>query len=367
MGKIMSERTVKKILACIISFVIVSGVVMTAGVIIRETTTNGVKQAMGIYDQPPYTVDVLMLGSSHMYYGVNTAKLWEDYGIAGYDFGSAEQSLWVSYHYLIEACKTQKPKVVVLDFFTPAAFQEDHKFKYTFLSDALYGLKFSFNKLRLMFACFYGNLDLWNRYFPSFFAYHDRYGEVGFEDLRKLFEDHASFKGYVPYFKKTSVLDFGLDTESVLPPSDKSIKYLNKIIDYTKENDIELYITIVPYRVNDEQTEGKVQEEDKRYNWLEQYVEELRSQGNDHIYFDYTVKHMESFGLEMGSGEDMYDETHLNYYGSCKFTSYLAQDLLSLYGKELLPDHRGDLDYVSWDENVEIIKEDVLTHGFEWR
>ncbi len=363
----MDKRMKKKIIACAISFMIVAAAVVTADLVTKEVSTNGVKQSISIYDQPRDTIDVLMLGSSHMYYGVNTAKLWEDYGIAGYDYGSAEQSLWVSYHYLIEACKTQDPKVVVLDFFTPAAFQEDHKYKYTFLSDALYGMKFSFNKLRLMNACFDGNLKLWNKYFPSFFGYHDRYENVELGDFGKMFEDHSAFKGFVPYFEKTSTEGFGLDTESVLPPSDKSRIYLQKIVDYTKKHDIRLYITIVPYRVNDEQVTGVVQEEDKRYNWLEGYVKYLQKNGYDNVYFDYTLKHMESFGLEMWSGEDMYDYTHLNYYGSCKFTDYLAKHLRQLYGEELLPDHREDPAYESWDENVRIIKEDVLTHGFEWR
>ena len=69
----------------------------------------------------------------------------------------------------------------------------------------------------------------------------------------------------------------------------------------------------------------------------------------------------------MESGEDMYDSTHLNYYGSCKFTDYLAEDLRRMYGYELIPDHRGDPDYYTWDENVEMIREDVLSYGFEWR
>ncbi len=361
------DKRVKKIIACSASFIIIAGAIIISDIFLKYRSSNGVQQSIGIYNQPRETIDVLMLGSSHMYYGINTAKLWEDYGIAGYDFGSSEQSLWVSYHYMVEACKTQKPKVVVLDFFTPAAFQDDHKYKYTFLADSLYGLKFSFNKLMLMHACFDNDLALWNKYFPSFMGYHDRYGELGRSDLEKIFTDYAAFKGYVPYFEKSPTSGFELDTESVLPPSEKSVKYLKKIVEYTKKHNIRLYITVVPYKINDEQVTGVVQEEDKRYNWLEQYVEELRSNGDDHVYFDYTAKHMESFDLEMESGEDMYDSTHLNYYGSCKFTDYLAEDLRRMYGYELIPDHRGDPDYCTWDENVEMIREDVLSYGFEWR
>lgn len=357
----------KKIIACVLSFLIIAGVLVASDTFLKDRSSNGVQQSIGIYNQPKNTIDVLMLGSSHMYYSVNTAKLWEDYGISGYDFGSSEQALWVSYHYMIEACKTQKPKVVVLDFFTPAAFQEDHKYKYTFLADSLYGLKFSFNKLMLMHACFDNDLDLWNKYFPSFMGYHDRYGELESSDIEKIFTDYAAFKGFVPYFNQSPTGDFSLDTETVLAPSDKSVKYLDKIVSYTKRHNIKLYIMVVPYKVNDEQVTGVVQEEDKRYNWLAQYVEQLKAKGDDHVYFDYTVDHMDSIGLAMESGEDMYDSTHLNYYGSCKYTTYLVGQLRRLYGEELLPDHRGDPDYYTWDENVEMIRTDVLENGYEWR
>ena len=363
----MDKRTVKKWIACLLCVAIVVGTVSVAAKTLKENSTDGVKQSLSLYDQPENQVDVLVLGSSHAYYGVNTAKLWEDNGIASFVFGSAEQSLWVSYHYLIEACKTQKPKVVVLDFYSPAAYQDDHKFKYTFLADSLYGIKFSLNKLQMMNACFDGDLDLWNQYFPSFFGYHDQYDSVDADDLGKLFENHASFKGYVPHYGRYPVDEFGVDTESVLAPSEKSQKYLKKIVEYTAKNDMELYITIVPYRLNEMQGEGSHQEEDKRYNWLEQYVADLKEQGYDHVYFDYTFKHLDSFGILFGIGEDLDDPGHLNYYGSCKYTDYLAEDLRRLYGSELIPDHREDPDYSSWDENVRIIKEDVQEQGFEWR
>ncbi len=361
------NKNVKKIIACILSLAIVACTVLIADIILKDLSSDGVRQSAGIYDQPDNTIDLLMLGSSHVYDGINTAKLWEDYGIAGYDFASAEQSLWVSYHYLIEACKKQKPKVVVLDFFSPAAFLDDYKFKYKYLDDSLYGLKFSFNKLMLMNACFDGNLELWNKYFPSFSGYHDTYNDVKTADMEKLFADHSAFKGYTPEFGREPTRMFELDTESSLPPSNKSVLYMNKIAEYTRRHGIELYITVVPYRVNDERVTGVEQEEDKRYNWLRSYVRQLNESGYSNVYFDAMSLNIESYGLEMGSGDDMDNATHLNYYGSCKFTDYLANELRRLYGEDLLPDHRGEEGYESWDENVKIIREDVLSHGFEWR
>ena len=363
----MDNKTKKKIIACIMSFMIVAGVLFAGDILLKEVTTHGVKQSMALYDQPKNTIDVLVLGSSHVHYGVNTAKMWEEYGISAYDYSSAEQALWVSYYYLKEACKTQKPKVVVLDFFSPAAFLDDHKYKYSFLADTLYGFRFSFNKLMLMNACFDGKLELWNKYFPGFFGYHDQYQSMEQEDLARFFADYEDFKGFTPYFNMDPIDLNSLNTEDILPPSEKSQKYLKKIMDYTRKHDIELYITIVPYNVNQEQVSEVIQEEDKRYNWLRNYVAEMQEKGYDNVYFDYTLSHMESYDLHMGSGEDMYDDSHLNYYGSCKFSDYLGKDLLEIYGSELIPDHRGDERYDSWDRNVEIIRQEVDSAGYEWR
>lgn len=366
----MDIRNVKKIAACLISLFMLVGAMTVSNSVFKDISEHGVIQSMSIYDQPEDTIDVLFVGSSHVHCGVNTAKLWEDYGIAAYDYSSAEQPLWITYHYIIEACKTQKPKVIVLDFYSPAAFQDDYKNKYLYLSDSLYGFKFSFNKLMMMHDSFDGNLDLWNKYFPGYFGYHDQYTDVELEDFGKLFENYEDFKGFVPRFSVDHYVTVpGSLSNGVLPPSEKSQKFLKKIIDYTKKKGIELYITAVPYALNTEMMEGIAQHEDERYNWLEQYVEGLRENGDDHVYFDYSFKHMESFGLLMTGeeAEDMYDAGHVNYYGSCKVTDFYGNDLIEHYGRDIIPDRREDPDYESWDRNVEVLKQDVDEQGWEWR
>ena len=65
-----------------------------------------------MYWQPENAIDVVMMGTSHVHCGVNTAFLWEKYGIASYDYSGAEQPLWMTYFYLKELYKYQTPKVV---------------------------------------------------------------------------------------------------------------------------------------------------------------------------------------------------------------------------------------------------------------
>ncbi len=360
-------RKLRPLIATALSVAIVLLTVGFTSPMLREDTVHGVKQCIGLYEQPTNSIDVLMIGSSHVHYGINTAKLWEDYGIAAYDMSSAEQTMWTSYHYLIEACKTQKPKIVVLDFFATAAFQEDHKFKYHYLADSLNGLKFSKNKYDLMKVSFDGKKELWNKFFPAYFGYHDRYDSLTEQDFYDASYDYTNFKGFTPYFEQSPTPWPEISTTDQKEPQEKAVIYLKKLIDYTRDNGIQLYITIVPYQLNAQQTMDAVQEEDKYYNWLEAYINELQMAGYDNLYFDYTFRHIGDIGMDFEGGTDFYDEGHLNYYGSCTFTRYLAEDLRSRYGEDLCPDHRGDDFYSSWDKHVEEIRATVAENGYEWR
>ena len=84
----------------------------------------GICSMMTLYQQEPDTIDVLAVGTSLMYAGINTNVLWEEYGIAAYNLCSAEQPFWVSYYTILEALKTQHPKVILLDA-KPAIYTRD--------------------------------------------------------------------------------------------------------------------------------------------------------------------------------------------------------------------------------------------------
>ncbi len=69
----------------------------------------------GFYKLEEDSLDVLFLGASQMFCGVNAQKLTEEYGISSYDFGASAQSLNITDYYLREALKTQKPKLVMVE------------------------------------------------------------------------------------------------------------------------------------------------------------------------------------------------------------------------------------------------------------
>ena len=69
----------------------------------------------GFYQEPKNSLDVIFYGNSSMFCNVNPNIIWNKYGIPAYIFASNEQPFWISYHYIIESLKYQKPKVIVLD------------------------------------------------------------------------------------------------------------------------------------------------------------------------------------------------------------------------------------------------------------
>ena len=67
------------------------------------------------YGLPKNTVDVLVTGSSHAHVHINPAILFEENGISAYILSSSNQPIWNSYYYIVEALKTQSPKLVIVE------------------------------------------------------------------------------------------------------------------------------------------------------------------------------------------------------------------------------------------------------------
>ncbi len=328
-------------LGFVMIFVLIIGQLDT---LLSMKTYHGIMQNRAMYAQPEDTVDVVFLGSSHIHCDVNTALLWDDYGIAGFDYSAAEQPIWITYYYLKEFCKYQDPELVVIDLYSIARFGDG--FNEFWMPDNVYGMNFSLNKAQLMFdAC---DQEQINKYFPSFAGYHNRYAELEDKDYELLDiseEDLAEFKGYTPYYDLTIGLSPCLGVTDKTPIPKKSKEYLQKIIDYTKEHEIELMLIVNPY--------PSTVEDEKIYNSIEEMA---RDNGVDYVNMN---KFTDVMGLN--TQEHYNDDSHLNFQGSCVFSSYLGSYIKDNY---VIEDHRGKEEYETWDafsDRVDMANVDVLS------
>lgn len=297
-------------------------------------SAHGIQQARDMYIQPRNSIDVVFMGSSHIHCDVNTAMLWKDFGIAAYDYSAAEQPLWITYYYIKEICKYQNPKLIVLDLYSPARFKDDYQYKW--LRDNLLGVRFSWNKLKMLYASC--EPEHYFEYFPNFVTYHHRYPTL--EDIKYFFKsdyERASFKGYTPYYIKTPQTEPALVEDKSGGITIKSEQYLQKIIEYTQKNDIELYLIVSPYITTSE--------DELVYNRVKEIA---ASYG---LEFNSTNYSYDEMGLDFDT--DFNDESHLNYSGSCKYTEYLGAEIKKNYD---IPDRRGLEKWESWDRHVEEIE-----------
>ena len=79
-------------------------------------------------------------------------------------------------HKLVRA--DRKAKVVLLDLYSTTINADDYQ--YTWLMQNLYGVRFSVNKLQMLYAS--AEPYKFEEYFPAFTHYHDRLGELNDED-----------------------------------------------------------------------------------------------------------------------------------------------------------------------------------------
>ncbi len=309
----------------------------------------GICPMMNLYAQPKDSIDVLSVGTSLVYAGINTNVLWEEYGIASYNLCSAEQPFWVSYYTIQEALKTQHPKVILLDA-KPAIYTRDYsKRGRTILST--YGIRGMENRIGAMLACVEKPEDA-RGYILGLPEVHSNYKKLTWNDFVMPPDNGGrgpSWKGYI----ESDVIEQhqrpSLVWNSVRRNlNEREEEYARKIFEMARREGITILLVGMP---NPDYANDHMY-----YNALWAIAKEYGITGIN--YNDPDLR----FGLRYSS--DFADWQHLNVKGSIKFSRKLAEDLKEIYD---LPDRRGDAYYASYDECARIWHEKYETfESSEW-
>lgn len=291
----------------------------------------GICAMTNLYDQPEGSIDVLVVGTSMCYAGVNTNVLWTEYGIAAYDLCSAEQPFWVSYYALKEAFKTQRPRVVLLDA-QPARYQEDYS-KPARVVLSTYGMRGIENRIGAIRACVAtpGEAADFLLGLPQVHGNYRQLTRVDFAYPPDNGQRGSSWKGYIEldevekHVRPSLVWD-----DACAPLNPRQEEYVRRIFALCQAEGVEIMLLGVPIPDYDS--------DHLYYNALWKIAAEYGVGGLN--YNDPTLR----FGLKYAS--DFADWQHLNVHGSVVFTRRLGEDLRALFD---LPDHRGDAAYTSYD------------------
>lgn len=295
------------------------------------------------YEVEKNTIEVCVLGSSQVVYGISGMELYGDYGISAYSLGTALQPLSASYAWLQECRKYQDIKLVLLD--TSMLYETSDEARYRQAYD---NMKLSPNKLRAVWEhCRKSETaDPFISYVLNIIKYHTRWTEISEDDFTLTDQDTPIFRGNYAYALSEQVnLDsvaYDKDTyDETLAMYEDSLYYFEKIISYCQENDIALLLFKTP----------KSSWSLTKHIQTEEYAKE---HGLDFIDLS-SLEMIQTLGLD--TSVDFRDKDHLNIRGANKLSKWLGAYLKEHYELTDFREAEGydDMNYDRYCDRVEDI------------
>lgn len=273
-------------------------------------------------------IDLAFVGSSHIFFNVDPACLWNEAGISSFDLSISMMDKVSSEYYLRKLFKTQSPSVVCLELY---ALQYDlHDFStYEYCNY----LSMDLSPASIQAVLDYQPDDGVMNYILRWPIVHTRYRELqSFDFIQYPFSVFG--RGHNYRFDANTIEQDpkAVSTSRVTELSPANKEWLDTMIDLCAEHGSQLCTIITPMIVTEEQQ--------AIYNGAKQY---LASRGVECLDLNQSI---EEIGIDYTS--DFIDAGHMNAWGSKKLTSYLLKELTSRY---TFADHREDSRYALWDEN----------------
>ena len=327
------------LLCILITVAGMAGIWYMADQILIVKRTDGILPMQDFYAQKENTVDVLLLGSSHTGMNLDASAFWTERGQSAYALWGSIQPFWSTYHFLVEALKTQQPKAVILDVYA-ATFD----FEY---SDSarqavnVCGMRPSLNKWEAIKVS--APRARWFNLLLGLPVYHNRYGELSGEDFKHfpwskgLDEDKGT---YYRYSSGSGGLTDVSDITETVPLMEKEETYLRKIIELCREKEIPLVPVLTP-------TTGA--------RGIQPVMNTVAA-----IAAEYGIPFYNFNLLWEDAGIFDWDFTadgHLSTGGARKVSGWLAARIAEDYG---VPDHRGDPAYRSWDKHAQTVNGEYI-------
>lgn len=297
---------------------------------VLKIKTDDMESMVKLRELPLDTVDVLLVGSSHIGMNIDNQRIFDEYGIASYNLWVGMQPLWNSYYYLKEALRYQSPKVVLVDVFLCGTTAE-YSAPVTAMKN-IELLPFGLGKIQAALDSFENWTDaaeaVWGMPY-----YHERYDEITQDDLN-LHLGKEDLSLFTPTTKdgvvtKLNILDYSAITDT-LPLTEKNERYLKKTIELCKERNVQLILLVSPYEATEEEC--------MRLNSVAKLAEE------NGVTFLNCLKIWDT--LDIDPETDFYDIGHLNNAGIAKYSTWMGAYLQEKY---TLRDCRTIADHV-WNK-----------------
>lgn len=306
-------RRMKLLLNSIAIALVVLLFVQFAGYLVRPLESDGpIAYINSFHNMPEGIVEVMGFGSSHMWRGLDPRIMYQEYGIAAYNYGCNWQKCNTTSLFIQDALRSQSPKVILIEAFFLHGMLLD-----TDVNGEIYYTKaipeFE-GKQRFLRQCFGNDLERWLSYYVPLYGFHDNWVNIsqgsfsatsdgtelhpllGFMDIREV------TPVTIPDNKKVKQLEF----------SDQAANELEYIVQICREHDVEIVFYMTPWA-------GEYPFRDAMQRVAEAYG----------YPFINMFERIDEVGLN--GDTDFSDAGHLNTSGAQKVARFLSQYLKENY------------------------------------
>lgn len=311
--------------------------------VLRNVDHNSLR-VEGFYQEDSGSLDAVFIGASDMYTSFMPGRAYEKYGFTSYLLASESITSDGVLTAVKEVVRTQKPQLVVVEANAFLYSDDQNDQNQAYIHKFFDNLPFSLNKLDYIQK----NVpvdDRWEYIFPLI-KYHSLWTEyperfyMMASDLTLDMRGYNYLKGFRTtaqiYKSKTPSLNDQIVTEhDTLPLDPKLESQLRELLDYAKQNDVNLVFVRAPHYVTKE-TYDRV----KRSNQMAHIVNE---EG-----FSYYTFESDARDIGIDDQHDFYNAEHMNVYGALKFTDYVAERLVKT--EDLKPGYLTEEQKEGWKE-----------------
>lgn len=311
--------------------------------VLRNVDHNSLR-VEGFYQEDSGSLDAVFIGASDMYTSFMPGRAYEKYGFTSYLLASESITSDGVLTAVKEVVRTQKPQLVVVEANAFLYSDDQNDQNQAYIHKFFDNLPFSLNKLDYIQK----NVpvdDRWEYIFPLI-KYHSLWTEyperfyMMASDLTLDMRGYNYLKGFrttAQIFKsKTPSLNDQIVTEhDTLPLDPKLESQLRELLNYAKQNNVNLVFVRAPHYVTKE-TYDRV----KRSNQMAHIVNE---EG-----FSYYTFESDARDIGIDDQHDFYNVEHMNVYGALKFTDYVAERLVKT--EDLKPGYLTEEQKEGWKE-----------------
>ncbi len=336
-----------KMLSCLLFFSLLLGSYLSVTNLFRNAGNDRLR-ITGLYEEGP--LDMIYIGGSSAFVYWQPLKAWHDCGFTSYSYATNSLEADARLYYMKEALRSHKPQMFVIemrdfqilggtvyeagmrngsdsmDVLSPVRIE----YIYNYVSKRKVPKETDLLSLYLDISKYHANKQ--NLSYPEAWEYIDNRSvchNKGWEwvDAWGYVEEPAGFE--------TSVRA-GLD--------DRTMSALKELLEFCREQDMEVLFVTAPFA-------PVTANQEALFNTIGDTV-------NSYGYrFLNTNDYYKEMNLDFS--RDFYNEGHVNLFGAEKYTAFIEAYIKEHYD---LPDHHGDPEYESWNEEYKRFAQEEKEH-----